>query len=208
MFRCSCSDINSATANGEPKHPLSDLNDLTHKTNNNIKPIRCDLPNIESGVSLDNIASTTLSPTSSKVPLIAPKGEGVAKVEEPEDVSALFSFLQILTATFGSFAHGGNDVRYGYIFFCLTYLSSKIQSKKRTKTTMICNLYYKSINLLQFICQLILWVFRIHAIIHFLVSWWQYLLQLSCAFPRKAHVQIRPVYLQLLYVLLGCHYSF
>lgn len=117
MCRRTCSDINSATTNGESKHPLSDLNDLAHKTNNNTKPNRCDLPNIESGVSLDNIASTTLSPTSSKVPLIAPKGEGVAKVEEPEDVSALFSFLQILTATFGSFAHGGNDVRYGNIFF-------------------------------------------------------------------------------------------
>ena len=31
--------------------------------------------------------------------------------DKPETV-ALFSFLQILTAVFGSFAHGGNDVRY------------------------------------------------------------------------------------------------
>lgn len=51
-----------------------------------------------------------LPSNSSKVPLIAPKQETSKKVDEPDEVSQLFSFLQILTATFGSFAHGGNDV--------------------------------------------------------------------------------------------------
>lgn len=74
------------------------------------KPNSCDLQNVESGTSFDNMVASTLSPTSSKVPLIAPKNDQVVKTDEPEDVSALFSFLQILTATFGSFAHGGNDV--------------------------------------------------------------------------------------------------
>ncbi|XP_055302021.1 sodium-dependent phosphate transporter 1 [Sitodiplosis mosellana] len=61
-------------------------------------------------VNIEHLEATTLSPNSSKVPLISSKPEEMTKVDEPEDVSKLFSFLQILTATFGSFAHGGNDV--------------------------------------------------------------------------------------------------
>lgn len=61
-------------------------------------------------INIEHIEATTLSPNSSKVPLISSKTDEVQKIDEPEDVSKLFSFLQILTATFGSFAHGGNDV--------------------------------------------------------------------------------------------------
>lgn len=74
-----------------------------------------DMGKIENAAGLDHtLISSTLSPNSSKVPLIGGK-EGSEEsrhpmTEENEDVSALFSFLQILTATFGSFAHGGNDV--------------------------------------------------------------------------------------------------
>ena len=33
-------------------------------------------------------------------------------VKDTPEAIRLFSFLQILTAVFGAFAHGGNDVRY------------------------------------------------------------------------------------------------
>lgn len=65
---------------------------------------------IQNTINIEHLEASTLSPNSSKVPLIAPKHEQLNKIEEPEEVSKLFSFLQILTATFGSFAHGGNDV--------------------------------------------------------------------------------------------------
>ncbi|KAH8299583.1 hypothetical protein KR044_003252 [Drosophila immigrans] len=79
---------------------------------------------VESAGSLDLMISSTLSPNSSKVPLIESKdalneqeeefkreaGRRASSAEETQEVSMLFSFLQILTATFGSFAHGGNDV--------------------------------------------------------------------------------------------------
>ncbi|EDW29462.1 GL22764 [Drosophila persimilis] len=86
-------------------------------TNNNLQVV-------ESAGSLDLMISSTLSPNSSKVPLIESKealneqedefkraaGRRASSAEETQEISMLFSFLQILTATFGSFAHGGNDV--------------------------------------------------------------------------------------------------
>ncbi|XP_047105590.1 sodium-dependent phosphate transporter 2 isoform X1 [Schistocerca piceifrons] len=66
-----------------------------------------------------------LSPNSSAVPLIkektpeqmkldpesvAPETQIIQSKDDPPEAAKLFAFLQILTASFGSFAHGGNDV--------------------------------------------------------------------------------------------------
>lgn len=82
--------------------------DSINRNNNNDHDAKKNVKSMESAINMDHLVASTLSPNSSTVPLI--KLEQTNKIDEPEDVSKLFSFLQILTATFGSFAHGGNDV--------------------------------------------------------------------------------------------------
>lgn len=67
--------------------------------------------------------SLNLPANASQLPLVSPpdsskntsmeealKPDGPVEGEEAPEIGKLFSFLQIMTATFGSFAHGGNDV--------------------------------------------------------------------------------------------------
>lgn len=85
-------------------------------------------------------AQNTLSPNSSKVPLIGSRTDtsatnALALIDEPEDVSTLFSFLQILTASFGSFAHGGNDVSNAIgplIAIWMIYVEGSVAQKSET----------------------------------------------------------------------------
>ncbi|XP_034047765.1 sodium-dependent phosphate transporter 1-B [Thalassophryne amazonica] len=59
--------------------------------------------------------------------------------DKPE-VSVLFQFLQILTACFGSFAHGGNDVSNAIgplVALWLVYESSSVTSNEQTPTWLL-----------------------------------------------------------------------
>lgn len=104
------------------------------------------VPN-DSASSLDGMmgAHQALLPNnSSKVPLIESKENLLRnrkpKNEESEEVSHLFSFLQIMTASFGSFAHGGNDVSNAIgplIALWLIYQEGSVAQKAETPLAIL-----------------------------------------------------------------------
>ncbi|KAL3889306.1 hypothetical protein ACJMK2_001650 [Sinanodonta woodiana] len=67
----------------------------------------CEYANI---CSSGDSSRVTISTDSSQSDISAQRQEARRKVEDKPETGTLFSFLQILTAVFGSFAHGGNDV--------------------------------------------------------------------------------------------------
>ncbi|XP_054273234.1 sodium-dependent phosphate transporter 2 isoform X2 [Macrosteles quadrilineatus] len=92
-----------------------------------------------------NTPAYGLSPNSSAVPLIKertlepltlePNTVGSGTFDDPPEVTRIFSFLQILTATFGSFAHGGNDVSNAIgplVAVWLVFTEGSVQQKAPT----------------------------------------------------------------------------
>ncbi|VDO95766.1 unnamed protein product, partial [Schistosoma curassoni] len=62
----------------------------------------------------------------------------IDSVKDRPAEAQVFSSLQILTAVFGSFAHGGNDVRYGY----LTYFFNKSNCVYKKNSLILLPLKY------------------------------------------------------------------
>ncbi|EFN85397.1 Sodium-dependent phosphate transporter 1-A [Harpegnathos saltator] len=66
----------------------------------------------------------------------------IAAEEEQPEVSRLFSFLQVLTAAFGSFAHGGNDVSNAIgPLIALWAVYSEGSAKQEAETPILILLY-------------------------------------------------------------------
>jgi hypothetical protein len=61
--------------------------------------------------------------------------------EDQSKILKLFSFLQTLTATFASFVHGGNDVRYEVRGYCSTECS-QVFGHAGNLSTAVTELYW------------------------------------------------------------------
>lgn len=83
-----------------------------------------------------------------EVAMLEPRNaEEQQKPEEPPEAAELFSFLQILTAIFGSFAHGGNDVSNAIGPLVALYLIWADKGVKQASETPIWILFYGGIGI-------------------------------------------------------------
>ncbi|XP_018336619.1 sodium-dependent phosphate transporter 1-B [Agrilus planipennis] len=151
MLQIDSSSNKSATKYTFPSPPDEGKNGYTAANELKSKDAVVELMPSKSTITLSGEVNPALSPNSSAVPLIKNKSfarsdkskdecsftvqESDMEELENENVSRLFSFLQILTASFGSFAHGGNDVSNAIgplIALWLIFTEGSVQQKSET----------------------------------------------------------------------------